>query len=443
MSSATDAGGARRVVDFDHHSSELPEMCQDLGVGAVLSSYQSECPVGWSERHGGFWFVTGYDELKQIAVDDKRFSSAFVEDPADPDRLGYRGVGVPALNPFPFGFLEMDDPDHGYVRRALNPMLTPAAVERWQPVIDDLTDAFIDRVIEAGECDLIDDIASPIPAVLTLMLLGAPVDRWKDWARAAHMANGTSPGTPEKAAAEADMNAMVAEIGALIADLREHPERSVPGSLLDAMMNQEIGGRKLADQEILLHAVLIIAGGVDTTTSVMGAALKWLDRHPQERARLAADPSLVPGAVEEFLRVFSPATGLARTAKCPVVVGDQTIEEGERVLLLFAAANYDPSAFDDPTSVIIDRKVNRHTTFGLGGHRCIGLHFARATFVTVLREVLARMPDHSIEHAAAKVYPDISVNQGWISLPMRFTPGTRVGSDFSPESAGVGAVETG
>ncbi|WP_179377952.1 cytochrome P450 [Rhodococcus sp. ACS1] len=373
-----------------------------------------------------------------MAIDDKTFSSDFDvnhERGGTPDKPGYRGVGVPPVSVVPFGFLEMDDPDHAHIRRALTPWLGPEAAANWVPVIEDLTNAFIDEVIERGECDFIDDIASPIPAVLTMMMLGTPLGKWKEWAEANHLQQSSFPGTPQKQRSEELMNDLVADLAGIIAERRANPPEGEPKDLLGVMCQNEIGGRLLTEQEILLHAVLIVGGGVDTTTSVMGAAIKWLAQHPGERTRLAEDPDLTKTAIEEFLRVFPPVTGLARTAKCPVQVGDQKVDEGDRVLLMYAAANYDPQIFDEPQEVQLDRWPNRHTTFGLGGHRCIGLHVARAVFTVVLRQVLERLPDYTIDHENAQIYPDVGLNQGWISLPMKFTPGSKVGSEFKPSDA--------
>jgi cytochrome P450 len=228
---------------------------------------------------------------------------------------------------------------------------------------------------------------------------------------------------------------MVGEISQIIAERRAKPPSGEPTDLLGVLCQQEIGGRLLSDQEILLHVVLLIGGGVDTTTSVMGAAVKWLAAHPEERSRLRENPALMKTATEEFLRLFAPVTGLARTAKCPVDVAGAHFEEGDRVILMYSAANYDPSAFDDPHTVQLDRWPNKHTTFGLGGHRCIGLHIARATFQIVVGEWLRRVPDYTIDNDRAKIYPDVGLNQGWISLPTRFAPGVRVGSEFDPADA--------
>src|SRR6266568_322171 len=174
---------ARRVIEFDHHSPDLTAEVTDLGVGVSLSPLRERCPIGWTEAHGGYWVATGYDEIQKISRNDDVFSSD--HDPMG-RRKSYTGVTIPPTYPIPLGFIEMDAPEHTLIRKALLPWFTQKAVEGWRPVLEDLTTAFIDRVIEAGECDFIEAIASPVPAVLTMMLLGAPLERWGLWSAAHH-----------------------------------------------------------------------------------------------------------------------------------------------------------------------------------------------------------------------------------------------------------------
>lgn len=431
MTDTQTSNASRRTADFDHHSPDLPEQVGELGVGPVLGKDRGSCPIGWTEAHGGYWFAIAYKELKRIAIDDRTFSSARR---VAADNSDSHGVGIPTL-PAQFGFLEMDGQDHQAVRRALMPWLASDAVTQWSPVIKDLTNAFLDEVIEKGECDFLEEVASPIPAVLTMMLMGAPLRKWKPWAEAQHQQMATAPDTPERTRAEQLVAEHVQDLVEMIAERRATPPEDGPRDILDVLCHQEIGDRLLSDNEILIHCILVIGGGVDTTTSLMGSAVNWLAQHPEKRDELRNNPHLMRTAIEEFLRVFTPVTGLARTAECPVQVGDQQIDEGERIYLAYAAANFDPDAFDEPDTVKLDRWPNKHTTFGLGRHRCIGLHVAREVINTVLTEVLTRMPDFTIDNDAIEMYPDLAVNQGWASLPMKFTPGSRVGSEFTPAEA--------
>lgn len=419
----------RVVIDFDHHSPELAEQVGELGVGPLLSKYREKCPVAWTEAQEGYWLVTGHPQIREISRDDYTFSSDH-----DPEgvRRGYEGVTIPPTYPVPLGFIEMDPPEHTAIRKKLMPFFTQKAVEGWRPVLDDLVAAFIDRVIERGECEFVQDISSPIPAVLTMMLLGANTDHWRKWADANHHTTMYAPGTPGQATATEEMMAVMQELSDLINERLDNPEDGEPSNLISFLCRTEINGRRLTHDEILLHSVLLTAGGVDTTTSAMTTAIKWLGEHPEERKRLKeGGPELMKTAIEEFLRISAPVSGLARTATCPYEIAGQKIEKDERILMMFSAANFDPAVFENPEEADLERSPNPHATFGLGAHRCIGQHFARAELEAVIKAVLDRMPDY-VAGSNVRISPDVGVNQSWVELPLTFTPGGKVGSKFKP-----------
>ena len=141
---------------------------------------------------------------------------------------------------------------------------------------------------------------------------------------------------------------------------------------------------------------------------------------------------MIPQACEEFLRYFTPQQGLARTVTKPVTVGDVELQPNDRVLLSWASANQDEAVFDCPNEVVLDRFPNRHTTFGIGIHRCLGSHIARIELVTMVSRVLARMPDFRMDHEAARKYPRIGIINGWINVPATFTPGERLSDEPLP-----------
>jgi cytochrome P450 len=170
---------------------------------------------------------------------------------------------------------------------------------------------------------------------------------------------------------------------------------------------------------------LIISGGVDTTTSLTGQALMWLDQHPDDRSALVEDAALLHLATEEFLRAFCPVTSLARTVLSDTEISGHRVRAGERIMLPWYAANRDPEVFPDPDEVQLDRFPNRHTSFGLGVHRCVGSNLARASFKSLLTGILRRLPDYQIDLAGSAFYPAIGINSGWSKLPATFTPGAR------------------
>jgi cytochrome P450 len=193
----------------------------------------------------------------------------------------------------------------------------------------------------------------------------------------------------------------------------------------------EVGGQLLSVEDIASACGTIIAGGIDTTAAVVAGALRYLGDHTDMRAKLIDDPSLMPGAVEEFLRYVSPVTSLARTAAEDVELGGQQIKKGDRMILLWHGANMDASVFPDPTTMDVHRGAANHLTFGYGAHRCIGSGVARADIPIMLGEVLRRMPDYRLVENATVRYPSIAVSNNYIAVPATFTPGHKEG--VSPE----------
>jgi cytochrome P450 len=188
-------------------------------------------------------------------------------------------------------------------------------------------------------------------------------------------------------------------------------------------------GQPTSNDDIRDVLVLLIGGGFDTTTALTAHSLEWLSQNPAERDRLRNElPGLIDSATEEFLRFYTPAPGDGRTVTRDYDLSGRMLEEGDRLYLSFAMANRDPAIFPDPDTIKIDRKQNRHTSFGLGLHRCIGSNVARATFKTMLTAVLERLPDYECDPAGAVHYDTIGTINGMKHLPARFTPGRREGA---------------
>jgi cytochrome P450 len=206
--------------------------------------------------------------------------------------------------------------------------------------------------------------------------------------------------------------------------IRDNPR---PG-MIDALIHANINGERPSDPEIIGVLGLLIGGGFDTTTALTAHSLEYLSEHPDERERLSRErDTLLDSATEEFLRFYTPAPGDGRTISADCEIADTSFKEGERLWISWAMANRDPEVFPDPNSIDMERKGNRHTSFGLGIHRCIGSNMARMTFKRMLVAVLDRMPDYVCDPAGAVHYQTIGVIQGMQHLPATFTPGPRLG----------------
>lgn len=392
---------------------------------AITQEMQSACPVAWSDTYGGHWVAAGNREVFEIARSAEYISN---DNDLRGERRGYKGISIPTperLQSVRGGFLEMDPPEQRYYRQALNPYLSPAAVGRWIPFIDELVRACLDERIETGTIDFVDDLANVVPAVFTLAMMGIPLKNWTIYCDPAHAAIYTRPGTPEaERVAELHM-AMGLDLFTQLNEVRENPR---PG-LVDALVKLRIDGEPQPDLELLGVMGLLIGGGFDTTTALTAHALEWLSEHPGERERLSRErDTLLNSATEEFLRFYTPAPGDGRTISADCEIAGTQFKEGERVWVSWAMANRDPSVFSDPHQIDLERKGNRHFSFGLGLHRCIGSNVARTVFKRMVIQVLDRMPDYACDPEGAEHYDTIGVINGMKHLPATFTPGPRVGA---------------
>ena len=181
---------------------------------------------------------------------------------------------------------------------------------------------------------------------------------------------------------------------------------------------------------------LLIAGGVDTTTSLTGSTLVHLSANPHDRERLIREPDLLDIATEEFLRKFAPSQSMARTVRSDTEIGGCPVGAGERVLIPWVAANHDPSMYPDPDRVLLDRQPRTHLSFGIGSHRCAGAHLARAMFRAMVTAILTRIPDYQVQVEGLVKNESVGSQAGWDSIPVVFTPGTKLGADAGIRDAG-------
>jgi cytochrome P450 len=413
--------GEPLVVDFDHHSDDY--------LGHRLEAWKRlrKTPVAYSGRHGGFWVVSGYDEVAQVSRDEATFSSEYGER----DGVSLQGIcGVPRARGIPpAGIAESEADVHQGLRRVLHPFLLPPAVQAMRPFVEDLTTWFIDRKIESGRMDLVLDVANPVPAVLTLRLMGLPCDQWAHYAELFHGTVAYRPGSEEHNRAIARVPEMVATLMEELQARRSEPRDDMMSALLTLT---DGAGRPLSDDVISAVLWNLVGGGLDTTTSLTSLSLYHLATHPDLRAELIRRPELLPTATEEFLRYFSVNETLTRTVTKETELGGQQLGPGQIVMLSWLSANHDETVFDQPERVVLDRSPNRHLAFGVGPHRCIGMHLARSVYQVLVSAVLDRMPDFEIDPEATHFYEGNPLMAGAANMPVTFTPGLRVGSGVRP-----------
>jgi cytochrome P450 len=407
-----------RIIDVDHHDVDF-----NLNEVDELRAIRERCPVAWNPQYGGFWMVTGYAEVARVAREEEYFSHRY--EMGAPDGIDYHGeVGIPRPEGQPpLGIGEAVGTYHAGLRRALNPFLSPPAVERMRPFMEQAATWFLDQRIANGAMDLVHDYTNPIPAILTMQMMGLPYDDWRLYADLFHATMSCPLGSDEYANATAAVPRMLADLAAFAEERRRNPG----DDLTSFLVQLEIDGAPLTQAQVLDILWNLIGGGVDTTTSLTSWSFWHMGRHPETRRPLVEHPELYTRAADEFLRYYSVNQQLSRTVTQDVELGGAQLCKGDRVLISWLAANHDPAEFERPDEIVVDRTPNRHLAFGLGPHRCIGSHLARVMFEVMVGEVLRRIPDYQIESGPPRQYLGSPTMTGLADLPITFTAGAVVG----------------
>ncbi|HUB55175.1 MAG TPA: cytochrome P450 [Mycobacterium sp.] len=407
------------VVDFDHHSDEF-----NLNELAINAELRRKCPVAWNANYGGFWFLTSYDAVSQAARDGDGFAHKY--EPNAADGVDYQGeMGVPRPEGQPaLGIGEVDGPYHQALRHALAPFFSPGAVQRMRPFMEQSAHWFLDQRIGDGHMDLVLDYASPVPAILTMKLMGLPYENWHVYANLFHSVMAVPQDSPEYAEAIAEVPAMMQGVLEFAATRRAEAH----DDLTSFLIRFEFDGKRLDDAQLLNILWNLIAGGVDTTTSQTALTLRHLGTHPELRQQLIEHPELYRTATDEFLRYFSVNQQLSRTVARDVVLGGQQLRRNDRVIVSWLAANHDEHEFERPDQIVLDRAPNRHVAFGLGPHRCIGSHLARLMSEVMVRAVLDRIPDYRVDVGGVHEYLGNPSMTGLATLPVSFAAGESRGT---------------
>jgi cytochrome P450 len=408
-------------VDFNHHS---PDYARDP-AGAFHRLFL-KCPVTWSSAHCGYWVVTGYTEAYAALQDDVLFSSAY-------------GVSVPPqlrkASP-----IDVDPPQHQLYRQALNKGTSPSAVRQMAGQLTEWAREAMDKVAREGGGDLVIDVAAPVPAKAIMAMLGLEQDSWHRYASVwyelfAH---------PMDKRVYDELAYIWDEIHDKVRERRANPGSDLIGrmwstGLLDEVTRNRPGSCPAEAEQFSrgfvsagaaaegpieegTHTAMSLLGaGVDTTTNLFSSVGLWLAEHPDVRSWLTEnmdDTSVWDHGVDEFIRYFATAPALARTVTRDTEFFGHWLEAGDRILISFLAANRDPRAFDRPDELVFNRSPNRHMTFGVGIHRCLGSHLARLAFSLMLRELLTTLPDYEVLADQTEYYEDRANIAGWSKIPI-------------------------
>ena len=388
-------------TEFDHLSPKLGDRFYE-----TLATMRSTCPVVRSNQHGGFWVLTRYEDVLQVAQDWRTFSSA-------------EGVTIPrnpvAIKNFPE---DVDPPEHRIYKRIINQYLTPPAVGKHEAATRRVASGTIDEFIERGECEFMDSFARPFPSQVFFQLtLGAPLGEID---QVAYMASkASSPHDPEAAECWVGLSRWIREF--VVRRSKEPPR----GDVVDGVLNSDVAGRPVTSEEAIGMLQILILGGLETTAGVLGQMMLRFIEHPRLRSLLRNSPDLIPIAIEEMLRLDTSFVAVACTATRDTEVGGHPVKKGEKILMYWASANRDEAEFSDPTDFNSRRRVNRHLAFGAGPHRCAGSSLARLNLRVALEELLPRLDDVALKDGA-RVSFHTTFTRSPHSLPITFTPGRRI-----------------
>jgi cytochrome P450 len=373
---------------------------------------REEDPVHWDPfLHA--WVVTRYADVVTVF---QHFSADRAYSPQQLATLGMSAMG-PIAQVMMQQMLFLDPPAHTRIRSLAARAFTPRRVEQLRSHIEDIVDALLDRLAAGRQMDVIADLAYPLPAIVTAELLGLPPsdrDRLKAWSEDFAEMLGNFQHNPNR------FKRVLTSLHDMLAYFREAVERDRdhPGSgLLHALRTAEVDGDRFTDDEVVANTIVTMVGGQETTTNLIGNGLLALLRHPDQLARLRADPSLVPSAVEELLRYESPSQHTARLAPEDVELGGRLIHKRQAVIAVMGAANRDPARFPDPDRLDVGRPDNRHVAFGWAGHFCFGAPLARIEGQVAFEKLIRRFPGLRLTPGPITWRPNLGL-RGLTALPV-------------------------
>jgi cytochrome P450 family 142 subfamily A polypeptide 1 len=416
------SGGTQPEVDVRFLDSES----WDASMPERLRWLRENDPVRWSEKDG-LWLIAKFEDVSWVSKHQQLFTSAH---------------GVRPGNPVKLGLIDEGEPRHGQLRRLINRGFTPRMVGQLEVIFREITKETLDRIAARGECDFVEDVAVPLPLLLIAEMIGIRREdrvRFHHWSDAMIAAEGNL-GDPDimqaAAAAYLEYATYVTEI---IEDRRKSPRDDLVSiltgakdeGLLTHFESPEVD-EPVPDDEVELHndeliklLVLLLVAGNETTRNAISGGMQLLIENPEERAKLIADASRIPAAVEEMLRMVSPVHSFSRTVTENTELRGRKLESGQQVLMLYPSANRDAEVFEDPDVFRVDRNPH-HLGFGIGTHFCLGANLARMEMRVAFEELLRRLPDMEYADDGPVIRPSALVRSC-----------TRMRVRFSPESGGA------
>ena len=384
----------------------------------LFKRMRNECPVHWTSHitefptDGGYWSITTADDVHTVSKDWQTYSS---------ERRGVTAaVGVFPLDLVRAMFIGMDPPKHDRIKALFQTGFTPKRIAAHEDEIRAIIVDVLDRLEGRGTCDLVTDVAQPAVSRVIGSFMGIPKEDDAVWANLMNAALGAgdpdlNPGGVE-AVVDEDIPEIFERCRKMIAERRENPT----DDLTSVLVHAEIDGEKLEEHEIVMGFFLLVAAGNDSTKATYCNGMRALMENPDERQILLDDPSLIPSAVEESLRMFPAFAHFARTATRDVELNGKTLKENDKVVMWYVSSNRDETRYDDPDRFDV-RRNPEHQAFGAGGrHFCLGTALARLELNILFEETLKRYPAmEMVESPAMAESPFINQPK---TMPVRLTP---------------------
>jgi cytochrome P450 len=381
------------VKDLDYWEENFTFLDPDLAGGRwvdVVNGLRERCPVGRSMAHvddddeRGFTYLMKYEDILFAHNNPEIYSSCPVTMPT-------AGLARPWIP------IESDPPLHKKYRSILNAMFTKRSQEAKADEYRAVASGMLDAIVAKGEADLYKEYCMPLPSHVIMDAFDIPLaDRAhveKQMMLFIHRPGALDDPTETARIVQAAAIELNVYLGGLVTARKQAPGDDI----ISTLVTSEIDGRPLSDSEIVDYSMLLIPAGFETTGFTLSFILRDLDLNPDVRQCLIDDPSLIPSAIEEIMRLETPTRALARTVMVDHEVSDgTTLKRGDRVLLVWASADRDPDVFENPNDLVIDRSPNRHFGFGWGAHLCAGIHMARVEMRVAIEELLTRIPDYRI-----------------------------------------------
>jgi cytochrome P450 len=385
---------------------------------ALYERLRTEEPVCWDPFLKA-WVVTRYDDVV-VVLSDQRFSAVRTPSPQDLASLGL-GKLSPIAEVLVRQMLFMDASAHTRIRSLAAKAFTPRRVEQLRPHIQHIVDELLRAVEPSGCMDVVADLAGPLPQIVTAELLGLPrsdCPLLKAWSADFAQVLGNFQHNPDGASR---ILRSVEDMTRYFAEKVQERRVSPADGLIDALMSAEVQGERLTDQEVIANAIMMMVGGQETTTSLIGNGTLILLERPDLLEQVRGDPALLPSAIEEFLRFESPIQHTARMAAVDIELGGKQIRQRQAVIAVLGAANRDPAQFPDPDRVDIRRQENRHLAFGWAAHFCFGAPLARVEAQVAFSSMLRRLPGLQLTTDRLKWQGNLAY-RGLTALPVAFEP---------------------